>query len=208
MTADAAADRIGAFSCDRFTAAVRTYRLHPMAKRGTRTDLIRMRPQVQALGPARGLSLRRGISLASAIETPPTSRGRCHNPRVADQPLSLEFASLNEARALHKMLFERKFDSPEGIFFGSPFIAAVQHRLLELIIKADSANGRAAARPQWEQWRQAEAHPHVLTVVRRHLTDNVATVAAWTPAQREAYVRTILAPLIPSEALLRELTTA
>ncbi|MFB7739728.1 hypothetical protein ACFC08_36380 [Streptomyces sp. NPDC056112] len=127
---------------------------------------------------------------------------------MADQPLSLEFASLNEARALHKMLFEHKFDTPEGVFFGSPLIAAIQHRLLELVIDADSADGRAAARPQWEQWRQAEAHPHLLTVVRRHLTENAATVAAWTPEQREAYVRTILAPLIPSAALLRELITA
>lgn len=35
--------------------------------------------------------------------------------------------SINEVRAVHKMLFDRKFDGPEDVYFGSPFIASVQH---------------------------------------------------------------------------------
>jgi hypothetical protein len=33
--------------------------------------------------------------------------------------------SVNEIRAVHKMLFDRKFDGPEDEYFGSPFIASV-----------------------------------------------------------------------------------
>ncbi|KUM99072.1 hypothetical protein AQI95_40920 [Streptomyces yokosukanensis] len=39
--------------------------------------------------------------------------------------------SIDEVRAVHKMLFDRKFDGQEDVYFGSPFVASVQHKLLD-----------------------------------------------------------------------------
>lgn len=46
-------------------------------------------------------------------------------PLTVDEP--------DELRALHRMLFKRKFDGPEDEFFGSPFIASVQRKLFKAL---------------------------------------------------------------------------
>jgi hypothetical protein len=46
--------------------------------------------------------------------------------------------SISEIRAVHKMLFNRKFDGPEDEYFGSPFIALVQHKLADALAAAGS----------------------------------------------------------------------
>jgi hypothetical protein len=109
--------------------------------------------------------------------------------------------SIDEVRAVHKMLFNRKFDGPEDVFFGSPFIASVQHKLADALTAAEPAHAR-----DWEEWRDAARHPEKVEKVRRHL----ARLGDWwtdaSPAERNAYVRDLLAPLLVGEELLGELT--
>src|SRR5215510_3689183 len=87
-----------------------------------------------------------------------------------------------EVLALHRMLMECKFDSLDNEYTGSPFIAAIQHRLADALEAADPGTG-------WRQWRRAEVHAHRVEAVRRHL----AGAGKWwhdaDHEQRAAYVR-------------------
>jgi hypothetical protein len=54
----------------------------------------------------------------------------------------LPIDSIDHARSLHRMLFETKFDeTPADAFLGSPHIAAIQHRLLDLLTTPSRASG-------------------------------------------------------------------
>ncbi|MFI6031843.1 hypothetical protein [Amycolatopsis magusensis] len=107
--------------------------------------------------------------------------------------------SIDEVRAVHKMLFDRKFDGPEDVYFGSPFVASVQHKL---------ADALAAAEPtkNWTAWRDAAEHPEKVEKVRRHVAQLSEWWAAAPVTKREAYVRDLFAPLLVNEELLGELT--
>jgi hypothetical protein len=41
--------------------------------------------------------------------------------------------TVHELRALHVMLMRRKFDGPADDCFGSPYIASIQHRLVDAL---------------------------------------------------------------------------
>lgn len=111
----------------------------------------------------------------------------------------LPLDSIDQARSLHRMLFEIKFDEmPADAFLGSPHIAAVQHRLIDMLTDAEPNK-------RWDQWRQADQHPHRVDYIRRHIEQS--TVWPTMPAEaRRQYVQDLLAPLIPSQELLEELT--
>lgn len=47
----------------------------------------------------------------------------------------------HEVLALHRMLMECKFDDLGSIYAGSPFIAAIQHRLADALEAADPGQG-------------------------------------------------------------------
>ncbi|GGK94637.1 hypothetical protein GCM10011588_06280 [Nocardia jinanensis] len=94
---------------------------------------------------------------------------------------------------------DRKFDGPPDVFFGSPFIAVVQHRLLDMIAEADPAKEQ-----DWHRWRQAEHHPHRVKQVRNYL-QGVKGWPTMTADTRRQFVRDLFAPLLPSEDLLEEL---
>jgi hypothetical protein len=92
---------------------------------------------------------------------------------------------------------DRKFDLPADGLFGSPHIAAIRHRLADVIAAAEPGKG-------WDRWRQADPHPDLVEQVRRHLQQ----LPAWPTmprGSRRQFVQDLLAPLIPSEALLQEL---
>jgi hypothetical protein len=55
----------------------------------------------------------------------------------------------NELRALHRMLFTRKFDGPTDEFFGSPYIADIQRRVLGALEAAEGST--------WGEWPMPEA---------------------------------------------------
>jgi hypothetical protein len=112
--------------------------------------------------------------------------------------------SVHEIRALHRMLFNRKFDGPEDVYFGSPLIASVQNKL------ADALAGESAAEAaKWAAWRDARRHPHILERIRQHLAGVASDWWANAPAvKRQDYVRDLLAPLTADESLLAELTTS
>lgn len=103
-----------------------------------------------------------------------------------------------EVLALHRFLFEYKFDDLDSIYAGIPYIAAIQHRLYDQLQAADPGKG-------WHEWRKADGHPHRLEAVRQHL----ATAGLWwtnsNTEQRITYVNDLLAPLRPSTELLAEL---
>jgi hypothetical protein len=109
--------------------------------------------------------------------------------------------SINEVRAVHKMLFERKFDDPEDVFFGSPFIASVQNKLADALAAAEPGQREA-----WETWRDAASHPEKVETVRRHLASRTGWWATVPAAKREAYVRDLMAPLVVDDELLRRLS--
>jgi hypothetical protein len=111
--------------------------------------------------------------------------------------------SVDEIRAVHRMLFDRKFDGPEDVFFGSPFIASAQNKL------ADALAGQSAAQAAtWAAWRDARKHPHIVEKIRRHLAGLNGGWWADAPVpKRQDYVSDLFAPLIADEALLADLTT-
>lgn len=110
----------------------------------------------------------------------------------------LPLGGLDQARSLHRMLMERKFDGPADEFFGSPHIAAIQHSLADML---------AAAEPHkdWNLWRRAEHQPHRVEQIRDHLRQSGSWWPTMQPETRRQYVQDLLAPLIPSDELLDEL---
>jgi hypothetical protein len=108
--------------------------------------------------------------------------------------------SINEVRAVHKMLFNRKFDGPEDEYFGSPFIASVQHKLADALAAAEPGQGEA-----WATWRDAAGHLGKVEKIRQHLAHLGDWWADAPAAKREAYVRDLFAPLLVDEELLGEL---
>lgn len=110
----------------------------------------------------------------------------------------LALDGLDQTRSLHRMLMDRKFDCPPDEFFGSPHIAAVQHRLVDMM---------AAAEPEkdWNHWRQAEHHPHRVDQVRQYLQQSSAWSTMPLDARRQ-FVYDLFAPLIPGDSLLQDLT--
>ena len=104
-----------------------------------------------------------------------------------------------EVVALHRFLFECKLEDISSVYAGSPFIAAIQHRLADALELADPGTG-------WNDWRKAEQHGHRVEAVRQYL----AAAGPWWMQlgleQRGAYVRDILAPLRVSTELLADLT--
>ncbi|WFE49878.1 hypothetical protein [Micromonospora sp. WMMD1155] len=107
----------------------------------------------------------------------------------------------HEVLALHRMLMECNSEDLGSVYAGSPFIAAIQHRLVDALEAADPGQG-------WRTWRNADAHPHRVEAVRAHL----AQAGEWwqdaSDEQRAAYVRDLLAPLRLSQELLCELSGA
>ncbi|WP_019900254.1 hypothetical protein [Salinispora arenicola] len=106
----------------------------------------------------------------------------------------------HEVLALHRMFMECKSDDLGSVYAGSPFIAAIQHRLADALEAADPGQG-------WHDWRNADGHPHRVQAVRAHLTGAGKWWHDANGEQRAAYVRDILALLRPSPELLAELTT-
>lgn len=104
----------------------------------------------------------------------------------------------HEVLALHRFLFECKVEDITSVYAGSPFLAAIQHRLADALEAADPGT-------RWKEWRAAEQHLQRVETVRCHLS----TAGQWwkdmAREQRGAYVRDILAPLRLSAELLAEL---
>jgi hypothetical protein len=126
-----------------------------------------------------------------------------HDLSMADESLSVTFGSLQEVKALHRMVMNRKFDGPDDVFFGSPQLAAAQNAIFEALVRAEP---RKAA--QWLSWRNARGHESVLDRVRQHLQDHRELIAMMEPAARRSYVESLLAPLAADPELLAELTNA
>ncbi|MCO1594147.1 hypothetical protein M8C17_03135 [Micromonospora sp. RHAY321] len=113
---------------------------------------------------------------------------------------AVQVEGYHEVLTLHRMLMECKSDDLGSIYAGSPFIAAIQHRLADALEAADPGQG-------WHDWRNAAAHPHRVEAVRAHLTQAGKWWQDTSEEQRVAYVRDLLAPLRPSQELLAALIT-
>jgi hypothetical protein len=124
-----------------------------------------------------------------------------HDFSMADESLSVTFGSLQEVKALHRMVMNRKFDGPDDVFFGSPQLAAAQNAIFEALVRAEP---RKAS--QWLSWRNARGHESVLDRVQQHLQDHRELIAMMEPAARRNYVESLLAPLAADPELLGELT--
>ena len=124
-----------------------------------------------------------------------------HDLFMADESLSVTFGSLQDVKALHRMVMSRKFDGPDDVFFGSPQLAAAQNAIFQALVRAEPQ--RAS---QWLSWRNARKHELVLDRVRQHLQDHSGLITAMEPAARRNYVKDLLAPLTADPELLAELT--
>jgi hypothetical protein len=89
-----------------------------------------------------------------------------HAVRVDVDAVAVE--GYHEVLALHRFLFECKKDDLASVYAGSPFIAAIQNRLVDALEAADPGTG-------WTHWRAAEQHIDRIEAVRHHLS----TVGQW-----------------------------
>jgi hypothetical protein len=103
----------------------------------------------------------------------------------------------NELRALHRMLFTRKFDGPTDEFFGSPFIASVQRRIAAALRTLEGAS--------WDEWADARRHDREVQRVRAHLSDAGPWWASAQPNERRQRVLDLLSPLDVPPDLLADL---
>jgi hypothetical protein len=106
----------------------------------------------------------------------------------------------DELRALHRMLFTRKFDGPQDEFFGSTFIASVQRKILEALKEDD-----AAQVPEWESWASAAHHPQEVAKVRAYLAGAGQWWQRASDAERRRHVIDLLSPLQADDELVRDL---
>ena len=120
---------------------------------------------------------------------------------MADDSFSVAFGSLQDVKALHRMVMNRKFEGPDDVFFGSPQLAAAQNAIFEAVVRAEPQKAS-----QWLSWRDARGHELVLDRVRQHLRDHRELFAAMEPDTRRSYVESILAPLAADPELLAGLT--
>ncbi|MBE1485362.1 hypothetical protein [Plantactinospora soyae] len=104
----------------------------------------------------------------------------------------------HEILALHRALFEAKFDDLDSTHAGSPFIAAIQHRLADALEAVDPGGG-------WRTWRAAEAHTDRVEAVRRQLAGAGGWWRNMDEQDRRRYIQDLLAPLRVSDELLAEL---
>jgi hypothetical protein len=127
-----------------------------------------------------------------------------HDLSMADESVesvSVTFGSLQDVKALHRMVMNRKFEGPDDVFFGSPQLAAAQNAMFEALVRAEPQKAS-----QWLSWRNARGHELVLDRVRQHLQDHRELVATMEPGARRSYVESLLAPLTADLELLAELT--
>jgi hypothetical protein len=103
-----------------------------------------------------------------------------------------------EILALHRLLFEGKFDDQESPYAGSPYIAAIQNRLADALEAAEPAK-------DWGTWRSAEIHADRVELVRRRLGQAGEWWQNLTRDERRTHVRDLLAPLRASDELINTL---
>jgi hypothetical protein len=120
---------------------------------------------------------------------------------MADESLSVTFGSLQDVKALHRMVMNRKFDGPDDVFFGSPQLAAAQNAIFEALVRAEPQKAS-----QWLSWRDARGHELVLDRVRQHLQNHRELITTMELAARRNYVESLLVPLTADPELLAELT--
>ena len=123
-----------------------------------------------------------------------------HDVSMADESVSVTFGSLQDVKALHRMVMNRKLDGPDDVFFGSPQLAAAQNAIFEALVRAEPQKAS-----QWLSWRDARGHGLVLDRVRQHLRDHRELVTTMEPAALRSYVDSLLAPLTADPGLLAEL---
>jgi hypothetical protein len=104
---------------------------------------------------------------------------------------------LNELRALHRMLFTRKFDGPTDEFFASPYIANIQRRVL--------GAPQATEGSTWGEWADAGSHRREVELVKAYLSQAGDWWGSLPDDQRREQVLDLLSPLSVPPDLLDEL---
>jgi len=115
---------------------------------------------------------------------------------IDDMP-EVTIQDLHELRALHRMLFTRKFDGPTDEFFGSPYIANIQRRIVEALREAEGSS--------WGEWADAGSHGREVEVVRAYLSEAGDWWASLPFDERRQHVLDLLSPLDVPPDLVDEL---
>lgn len=109
-----------------------------------------------------------------------------------------EVSDRKELLALHRALMEARFhpDPEQPELAGSPFIAAMSHRVVDALASED--------RPKWDAWRKAESHRHRFPVVLSRIAEANAW-PGWTDTQKHDFVELLLAPFRAEPTTVAEL---
>ena len=114
----------------------------------------------------------------------------------------------HELLVLHRALMEAKFH-PEPVheeLSGSPYLAAISRRLLDVLSKVDGDREGEAASERWRSWREVDSRLTEWKVAVRKAAD-ASIWASWTVQQRAEFAELLLSPFdTSSETVARFLT--
>lgn len=115
----------------------------------------------------------------------------------------VELQALN--RALQVALRCEAADDPAVL--GSPIVAKLAHRVVDVLVKRDEAKQGRRAVEKWERWRRAESRPTLLAYAERRVaaTENWSDLSVEVRRQMvESWIAPFVAPVAWIEHLLGE----
>ena len=117
--------------------------------------------------------------------------------------MNLEFKEKWELLALHKVFMEAKYnESPENYDVqGSPIVEGLYERVFELLLSTCSEKEQQS----WKDWRKLETHEHRIPVLKSRLKAIHSSNWPKKTEGKEAYIKSLVSPLIPSENQINEL---
>jgi hypothetical protein len=118
--------------------------------------------------------------------------------------MELKFDSEWELKALHRVLFEAKYNNSPNDYDvqGSPFSKSLCDKVFALIIEKSNENEIVS----WNQWRQLESHLERLDNLKNRLI-NIHS-SHWLPLSTEdriEYIHNLVSPLVAGDNLVQEL---
>ena len=113
---------------------------------------------------------------------------------------AFEIKNEKELVVLHRALFAAKFPgaNQDPALIGSPVLANLANRVVQALSESQKQEN-------WEEWRQAEKHEHIIQFVKKQIGTVSSLWETWSEEEKESYISYLLSPLIPGKALMKEL---
>jgi hypothetical protein len=109
--------------------------------------------------------------------------------------------------ALHRAIIEAKFaENPtQAELLGSPILAGVANRLVDVLVQREAELGVQQARDNWQKWREINATRREWGVVVKYIVNHAAVWHGWTDIERKETIQIMLSPYVVSEEKLENL---